>query len=142
MTETPFFFWRQPHAAAEQHIEQNADGGHILRKNRSESRACDAERQYSDKEQIQCNVQHSRDSEKNQRHRRVSERAQHTGKEIVYGCCNKAGKDNQKIRPHAGTDFIRDAQKRKDRIDAGVNSKIQHKRNGKDQQKRVENRKF
>ena len=66
----------------------------------------------------------------------------HTGKEIVYGCCNKAGKDNQKIRPHAGTDFIRDAKKRKDRLDACINSEIQHERNGKDQQKRVENRKF
>ena len=61
---------------------------------------------------------------------------------IVYGCCNKAGKDNQKIRPHAGTDFIRDAKKRKDRLDACINSEIQHERNGKDQQKRVENRKF
>ena len=48
----------------------------------------------------------------------------------------------QKIRPHAGTDFIRDAKKRKDRLDACINSEIQHERNGKDQQKRVENRKF
>ena len=97
----------------------------------------DAEAEHRNKKQVEPDIQHSRSGEKNERRRRIAQRAKKAGKEAVYRARDEPRKDYQQILPHPRQHLSRHTKKYKYRTEQYIHQRAQRRRQRHDEHERM-----
>ena len=120
-------------------VQPQPDTGYPLCKHSRRCSSCHAPMKHQHTHKVQHDVQYRRDSQKNQRCRRIAHRTQQTGEEIVKERGGDAEKNDPKVLPHQPIHRDGNREQAHDRVDPQKDSGIDDECQRGDKRERSEN---